>query len=81
MVYASALQLHIYLQSNTVYGRINCERRNKVELHNVLFMQATRKMTKNLRVVPKVYTGFSNARIGNVKHLSQYDCANVDDGS
>ena len=41
-------------------------------------MQATRKMTMNLHAVPNVYTGFSNARI-NVKHVSQYDFADVDD--
>ena len=53
---------------------------NKVELHNVLFMQATRKMTMNLlHVVLKVYTGFSNARISNVNGVSQYDFADIND--
>ena len=63
------------LNSNTLCKRINCEHCNKVELHNVLFMQATHKITINLHDVPKVYTGFSNAIIDDV---SQYDFANVD---
>ena len=64
-------------KSNTLYGRIYSEDDNKVVLHDVLFMQATGKMTTNLNVVPKMYTGFVNARFGNVKHTSQYDFANV----
>ena len=33
----------------------------------------------NVHVVPKMCTGFNNARIGNVKRISQYDLANVGD--
>ena len=65
--------------ANTLCGYMICEHRNKVELHNVLFTQATRKMTMNLHVAPKVYTSFSNARIGNVKRVSHYEFANIDD--
>ena len=42
-------------------------------------MRATRKVTMNLHVVPKVYNGFFNMEIGNVKSITQYNFTNVDD--
>ena len=67
VAYSSALQLHIDLI------RTHCEYSNNFEVHNVLFVQATGKMTISLHVVLEVYTGFCNAKIiGNVKRVSQY---------